>query len=578
MRFTRSQTRCLARQQKRELTANPIGIDVEDRNNVGESALMRSCMKNNNLEEFNELIKKGADLNSSDLTGNTILSVAVLNRQYDKLEALLEKGANPELESGREKNRMIHDILHMAFESPRLASVVHQRFREGTLAMFKMALDWGVDMRARNKKGESGISLLNKLDKLKDENRDMVDEMKKCYEEKMKEANKRKREELNDDKDEGPSPKVAKQSEVEVEEDGIDVRGGVMDELFVTFEVEVENRIANGENEEEEDEISDEEKKRLEEEGMNKMVEEALAEMKDKKEMEEHEEKDYEKEENFGDRIEGKQEEVKKLEQGIEEVEEENEEIDEDEQEQEEKQNNKNEEEQESIFEENQEEHLEEGPIEMEQRGEEFEQEQGDGPEGRVVQTNPTNLKEVMTEKPKLHILLSGTVDQMEYRNFPIGIPLEIPQAVPHADYSGGVQHLLHHPNLPIGAAGVEQTVPEQNLCGLNIQALHALLSNYYNQFLLQPIALPPVPVAPPSVQYIFPPMDMNLFNLPVAPLIPPTPQPLNPLHNFIPTMTFANNGPMVNLQREPIVEVPPDYSNLFNMDEFNRIYYNYRN
>ncbi|EFP12440.1 hypothetical protein CRE_29829 [Caenorhabditis remanei] len=554
MRFTRSQTRRLAGQQKRELTANPIGIDVEDRNNVGESALMRSCMKNNNLEEFNELIKKGADLNSLDLTGNTILSVAVLNRQYDKLEALLEKGANPELESGREKNRMIHDILHMAFENPRLDSVVHQRFREGTLAMFKMALDWGVDMRARNKKGESGISLLNKLDKLKDENRDMVDEMKKCYEEKLKEANKRIREELNDDKDEGPSPKVAKQNEVEVEEDGIDVRGGVMDELFVTFEVEVENRIANGEKEEEEDEISDEEKKRLEEEGMNKMVEEALAEKKDKKEMEEDEEEDYEKEENFGDRIEGKQEEEKKLEQGIEEVEEENEEIDEDEQEQEEKQNNKNEEE-ENIFEENQEEHLEEGPIEVEQRGEELEQEQGDGPEDRVVQ-----------------------VDQMEYPNCPIEIPLEIPQAEPHADYSGGVQHLLHHPNLLIGAAGVEQIVPEQNLCGLNIQALHALLSNNCNQFLLQPIALPPVPVAPPSVQYIFPPMEMNLFNLPVAPLIPPTPQPLNPQYNFIPTMAFANNGPMVNLQREPIVEVPPDYSNLFNMDEFNRIYYNYRN
>ncbi|KAF1749505.1 hypothetical protein GCK72_025973 [Caenorhabditis remanei] len=111
----------------------------------------------------------------------------------------------------------------------------------------------------------------------------------------------------------------------------------------------------------------------------------------------------------------------------------------------------------------------------------------------------------------------------------------------------------------PIGATGVEQTVLAQNMAGLNIQALHALLSRYYNQFPLQPVAPPPASSAP----YMLPAMNMNNFNLHVAPLIAPTPQPFNPQYNFIPTMTIANNEPMVNLQREPIVEVLPDNSNL---------------
>ncbi|EFP10010.1 hypothetical protein CRE_20890 [Caenorhabditis remanei] len=97
----------------------------------------------------------------------------------------------------------------------------------------------------------------------------------------------------------------------------------------------------------------------------------------------------------------------------------------------------------------------------------------------------------------------------------------------------------------PIGATGVEQTVLAQNMAGLNIQALHTLLSRYYNQFPLQPVAPPPASSAP----YMLPAMNMNNFNLHVAPLIAPTPQPFNPQYNFIPTNVATMNNEEVRVE-----------------------------
>nr|WP_305764015.1 ankyrin repeat domain-containing protein [Capnocytophaga sp. oral taxon 878] len=68
-------------------------------------SLLHLAVITKNLEAFNYLIEKGADVNAQDINGNSILSSAVFNYNRDTdfyteiINKLIEKGANIYLEN-----------------------------------------------------------------------------------------------------------------------------------------------------------------------------------------------------------------------------------------------------------------------------------------------------------------------------------------------------------------------------------------------------------------------------------------------------------------------------------------------
>ncbi|CAL2029227.1 unnamed protein product [Caenorhabditis brenneri] len=140
--------------------------DIEKRNKSGESRLMRAAMSRGSMEEFDDLLRNGADIHSVDNAGNTILSVAIIELQTEKIGKLLRNGALVEKKSGVERNRMIHDVLHKMFSTPEQEDIERPEIRKEVLKVFKLAMKWNARMDVENSAGETGLSLLEKLEKL----------------------------------------------------------------------------------------------------------------------------------------------------------------------------------------------------------------------------------------------------------------------------------------------------------------------------------------------------------------------------------------------------------------------------
>lgn len=127
---------------------------------------MRAAMHPMTIDQFEELIHNGADIHSVDYAGNTILSVAIIELQPKKIKSLLKRGIDVERESGPERNRMIHDVLHKMFSTPKQKDIEVEWVRKEVLKMFKLAIKWNASMEEANKAGETGLSLLEKLETL----------------------------------------------------------------------------------------------------------------------------------------------------------------------------------------------------------------------------------------------------------------------------------------------------------------------------------------------------------------------------------------------------------------------------
>ncbi|ULU12145.1 hypothetical protein L3Y34_015470 [Caenorhabditis briggsae] len=180
---TRSKTREL--EEKYEQPKKVYILEVK--NAKGESELMRSIMFDrgdltiNHKQKFTifkKLLKEG-NPNSKDYAKNTVASVAIVHLQYKMLKKLLRKGADVKEPSGKTRNLIIHDILHMCFDTPKRKKLISKDRRRYVVYMFKYAIKYGVDMNKINTHSETGVSLLEKLEKL--ENAEEVKKIRSIY-------------------------------------------------------------------------------------------------------------------------------------------------------------------------------------------------------------------------------------------------------------------------------------------------------------------------------------------------------------------------------------------------------------
>ncbi|CAO4361749.1 unnamed protein product [Caenorhabditis nigoni] len=130
------------------------------------------------LAIFKELLKEG-NPNSKDHAKNTVASVAIVHLQYKMLKKLLRSGADVKEPSGKTRNLIIHDILHMCFDTPKRKKLISKDRRRYVVSMFRYAIKHGVDMNKINTHSETGVSLLAKLEKL--DNAEEVQEMRSIY-------------------------------------------------------------------------------------------------------------------------------------------------------------------------------------------------------------------------------------------------------------------------------------------------------------------------------------------------------------------------------------------------------------
>ncbi|PIC51643.1 hypothetical protein B9Z55_002073 [Caenorhabditis nigoni] len=180
---TRSKTRKL--EEKYEKPKKVYGPEVKNAN--GESPLMRSIMfdrgdltinHKQKLAIFKKLLKEG-NPNSKDYAKNTVASVAIVHLQYKMLKKLLREGADVKEPSGKTRNLIIHDILHMCFDTPKRKKLISKDRRRYVVSMFRYAIKHGVDMNKINTHSETGVSLLAKLEKL--DNAEEVQKMRSIY-------------------------------------------------------------------------------------------------------------------------------------------------------------------------------------------------------------------------------------------------------------------------------------------------------------------------------------------------------------------------------------------------------------
>ena len=154
------------------------GADVDTKNERGQTLLYGEVEKANNLEIVKLLVSYGADVNAIDNYRIPIISRAVVSRDINIIRFLIDNGADIESAESPDKGSQYSsidllyypiiegrlDIVKLLLENGAKASledrpgdVLSTTVARGNLHMAQFLLEYGVDVNARRHRGQTAL-------------------------------------------------------------------------------------------------------------------------------------------------------------------------------------------------------------------------------------------------------------------------------------------------------------------------------------------------------------------------------------------------------------------------------------
>jgi len=155
------------------------GIDKNERDIQGNSALMWVVASNGSEGLMDALVDHGADVNLQNFVGETALYLSCVHGFVDKVEYLLENGANPNIETldgatalhaaAVQGNVAIIDLLvqygvHLNASDNEGDSPLHWAVREAKTEAIKRLIEMGANPDMCNDDGETALDLASSLE------------------------------------------------------------------------------------------------------------------------------------------------------------------------------------------------------------------------------------------------------------------------------------------------------------------------------------------------------------------------------------------------------------------------------
>ena len=135
-----------------------LGVDIDAQNQKGQTALGEACQSTAPKFAIAKLlIEKGANVNSADSTGRSILTDSIRGNNEQIVQMLLSKGANPNIQDSAGRNAY-HEAAKQAaslFNDP-TAEVK----RKQSMDIIRMVRDAGANPLARDRAGNTPFSLV----------------------------------------------------------------------------------------------------------------------------------------------------------------------------------------------------------------------------------------------------------------------------------------------------------------------------------------------------------------------------------------------------------------------------------
>lgn len=154
------------------------GADVDTKNERGQTLLYREVSKANNLEIVKLLVSYGADVNAIDNYRIPVISRAVVSRDINIIRFLIDNGADIESAESPDKGSQYSsidllyypiiegrlEIVKLLLENGAKASLedrpeelLYTTVARGNLHMAQFLLEYGVDVNARRHRGQTAL-------------------------------------------------------------------------------------------------------------------------------------------------------------------------------------------------------------------------------------------------------------------------------------------------------------------------------------------------------------------------------------------------------------------------------------